>query len=58
VFTNNPASRRIFEKNGFQVEGTIRLAINKRGQLLDEWLLGITKEEFMTHPLHKRGQTP
>jgi RimJ/RimL family protein N-acetyltransferase len=43
VFAGNMASRRIFEKNGFSLEGTIRKAALKRGQLIDEWLLGIVR---------------
>jgi ribosomal-protein-alanine N-acetyltransferase len=46
VFVGNASSRRIFEKNGFRVEGTIRLCCRKRERLLDEWLLGITREEY------------
>jgi len=47
VFVGNAASRRIFEKNGFLLEGTIRKAVLKRGKLLDEWLFGITREEYL-----------
>ncbi len=46
IFAGNTASRRIFEKAGFTLEGTIRKCIKKRGQFLDEWLFGITKEDF------------
>jgi uncharacterized protein (DUF952 family)/RimJ/RimL family protein N-acetyltransferase len=46
VFVGNLASRRIFENNGFTLEGTIRKAVRKRGQALDEWLLGITRQDF------------
>ena len=46
VFVGNIASRRIFEKNGFQLEGTIRKAILKRGRIIDEWIFGITREEY------------
>lgn len=46
VFTGNWASRRIFEKNGFLLEGTIRSAIRKRGQAVDEWLFGLTLPEY------------
>jgi ribosomal-protein-alanine N-acetyltransferase len=46
VFVGNVASRRIFEKNGFQLEGTIRKAVRKRGQLLDEWQFGIVRADF------------
>lgn len=46
VFTGNYPSRRAFEKNGFQLEGTIRRAIRKRGILLDEWMLGLLRDEY------------
>ncbi len=46
VFFGNLASRRIFEKNGFQLEGTIRKAVRKRGLALNEWLFGITCEDW------------
>jgi RimJ/RimL family protein N-acetyltransferase len=50
VFVGNRASRRIFEKNGFRLEGTIRMAVVKRGVGVDEWLFGILREEFPTAP--------
>jgi ribosomal-protein-alanine N-acetyltransferase len=50
VFVGNRASRRIFEKNGFQLEGTIRKACRKGDQMLDEWLLGITREDYLGLP--------
>jgi len=40
VFVGNSASRRIFEKNGYELEGTIRAACLKRGKPVDEWYLG------------------
>lgn len=40
VFVGNMRSRRIFEKNGFSVEGTLRQATLKRGRYLDDWILG------------------
>lgn len=46
VFTGNWPSRRIFEGNGFLLEGTIRKAVLKRSQPQDEWLFGLTSEEF------------
>ncbi|MFL5815477.1 MAG: GNAT family N-acetyltransferase [Bdellovibrionia bacterium] len=45
IFLGNVASRRVFEKCGFQLEGTIRRAEIKRGKFVDEWLFGILKEE-------------
>jgi len=60
VFKDNWASRRIFEKNGFRLEGTLRKAVRKRGQSLDEWLFGITSEEWQEMkyfgPLDQRSQ--
>lgn len=47
VFVGNQASRRIFEKNGFSLEGTLRKAVRKYGQAVDEWLFGITREEYL-----------
>ena len=46
IFTGNLGSRRAFEKNGFILEGTIRKSVCKRGHLLDEWVFGITREDF------------
>lgn len=46
VFVGNVASRRIFEKNGFVLEGTIRRAVRKRGRFVDEWLFGKLREEL------------
>lgn len=46
IFIGNHASRRIFEKNGFLLEGTIRSAVRKRGRAVDEWLFGITRLDF------------
>lgn len=47
VFVGNSASRRIFEKNGFLLEGTIRNADRKRGQPIDVWALGITHSDYL-----------
>jgi RimJ/RimL family protein N-acetyltransferase len=46
VYVGNHASRRILEKNGFRTEGHLRKAILKRGAWHDEWVLGITREEW------------
>lgn len=47
VFVGHRASRRIFEKCGFLLEGTIRRAVRKRGRFVDEWLFGILREEHL-----------
>jgi RimJ/RimL family protein N-acetyltransferase len=41
IFTGNWASRRAFEKNGFELEGTLRGATLKAGVPRDEWILGL-----------------
>jgi uncharacterized protein (DUF952 family)/RimJ/RimL family protein N-acetyltransferase len=46
VFVDNWASRRIFEKCGFILEGTIRKVVCKRGEAKDEWLMGITRQDY------------
>lgn len=37
IFVGNHASRRAFEKNGFQLEGAVRRGHMKHGVLVDEW---------------------
>jgi uncharacterized protein (DUF952 family) len=46
IYTGNWASRRIFEKNGFLLEGTVRKATLKRGEWQDDWRLGITRQDY------------
>ena len=46
IFEGNHASRRAFEKNGFQLEGTIRLAVKKQGIYRNEWMLGLLRSEW------------
>lgn len=46
VFAGNIASRRIFERNGFQLEGIFPLAVLKRGVFLDAWSLRILREVY------------
>jgi uncharacterized protein (DUF952 family)/RimJ/RimL family protein N-acetyltransferase len=62
IYSGNMASRRIFEKNGFVLEGTIRKATLKRGQWQDDWRVGITREDYthdrrLTHVLHLTTRT-
>ena len=45
VFAWNPASARVLEKNGFEREGTRRKAIYKDGELIDEWMYTLFREE-------------
>ncbi len=51
IFVGNTASRRIFERNGFALEGTIRKSVCKRGVWRDEWSFGITREEWSARRL-------
>jgi len=46
AFVGNDRSRRALERNGFRREGLVRKAVHKRGRWLDEWLYGITREEW------------
>ncbi len=45
VYTRNPASRRVLEKNGFVLEGVLRDGVWKAGKLLDVWLLALLRDE-------------
>jgi RimJ/RimL family protein N-acetyltransferase len=46
VFVGNQASRSVTEKLGFVCEGVLRAAVRKRGALLDEWLMAITRPDW------------
>jgi RimJ/RimL family protein N-acetyltransferase len=46
IFVGNLASRRIFEKCGYRLEGTIRSCVQKRGIPIDDWVMGILREEL------------
>jgi RimJ/RimL family protein N-acetyltransferase len=43
VFTSNPASGRILEKCGFQLEGVLKKHFEKDGHYLDSNLYGLLK---------------
>jgi RimJ/RimL family protein N-acetyltransferase len=45
ILVGNFASRRIFKNNGFRLEGTLRKAVRKHDKLVDEWVLGLTRED-------------
>jgi RimJ/RimL family protein N-acetyltransferase len=42
-FNINPASRRVLEKNGFELEGVLRKAYKKNGRYVDDLQLAIIK---------------
>ena len=45
VFSWNPASARVLEKNGFILEGTRRKAILKDGELIDEGFYALLRDD-------------
>ena len=47
VFSSNPASGRVLEKAGFKLEGNLRNQIVKNGNVLDQLVYGILKEEVI-----------
>jgi ribosomal-protein-alanine N-acetyltransferase len=42
IFTGNDASKRVFEKCHYKQEGVIRYCTQKRGNPIDEWVMGKT----------------
>lgn len=48
VFSNNPASARVLEKNGFILEGRLKKHVFKNGELLDALVYAKTRESFAT----------
>jgi [ribosomal protein S5]-alanine N-acetyltransferase len=45
VFEWNPASQRVLEKAGYVLEGRLRKAVLKDGQLLDQFAYGVTRQD-------------
>lgn len=46
AFTRNPASARVLEKAGFQLEGTMRRAAIKEGVVLDQFMYAAIRTEW------------
>ena len=46
VMVGNMGSRRVLEKNGFSVDGTLRQHVIKRGEWRDEWFLSLLRSEW------------
>ena len=42
-FARNTGSRRVLEKNGFALEGTLRRSVYKNGELLDSCVYGLLR---------------
>ena len=53
VFSNNPGSMRVLEKNGFIHEATHRHAVKKEGVFLDECIFALLRETWAAS--HPRG---
>ena len=45
-YAYNTGSRRVLEKCGFTLEGTLRQSVYKRGELFDSCIYGLLKEEM------------
>lgn len=46
VYESNPYAKKLYEKLGFQLEGTLRKHVAVKGAYYDKYLMGIFKEEF------------
>ena len=46
VYENNLNAKRLYEKLGFKLEGTLRKHVMANGELCDKYLMGIFREEF------------
>ena len=46
VMVGNIGSRRVLEKNGFSLDGTLRSHVIKRGEWRDEWFLSLLRTEW------------
>lgn len=46
VFSNNPGAIRLYEKIGFQLEGTLREHVFRNGAFADKHYMGIFSHEF------------
>ena len=44
-FARNAASRRVLEKAGFSLEGTLRRSVCKNGEMLDSCIYALVREE-------------
>ena len=53
VYSSNPSSARVLEKNGFVLEGRLRNAVVKREVVLDELRYGLLREEWAARPPFK-----
>jgi RimJ/RimL family protein N-acetyltransferase len=49
VFETNPASMRVLEKAGYKLEGRLRKSVIKDGQILDQMVYAMLKDELTSH---------
>lgn len=47
VYGNNPNARKLYEKIGFRLEGTLRKQVLVDGLYIDKHFMGLFKEEFI-----------
>ena len=47
VFEGNDASKRVLEKTGFVIEGTLRKSVTKENKFVDQYIYGLLKEDFL-----------
>jgi ribosomal-protein-alanine N-acetyltransferase len=47
VYENNLSAKKIYEKLGFKMEGTLRKHVLVNGELYDKHLMGLFKNEFV-----------
>lgn len=48
VYENNPNAKKLYEKLGFRLEGTLRKHIKVENAYYDKYLMGLFKEEFIS----------
>jgi len=46
LFATNPSSARVLEKCGYRREGTLRRSAIKDGQVLDQWMYAVLRDEL------------
>jgi ribosomal-protein-alanine N-acetyltransferase len=58
-FASNPASARVLQKAGYRCEATLRESVIKDGQILDQWMYVILREEWQRtkRAAHNRART-
>jgi len=47
-FSSNPASARVLSKAGYCLEGTLRQSALKDGQVLDQWMYAMLRDELQS----------